>query len=216
MIKIHIGQKIKLYREKRGKTLQGVAEHLGVTEATVQRYESGNIKNLKLDTISKIASYLNVSPAYLMGWEEIKPSQMLSQYDFFPTAISAGLPIEVDGITESEKISIPDALMGRWAGNSEIFIVKANGQSMNKTIPDQSLMAVKPIELSNLKNDDIVVYSDNHDYSVKRYYDDVENERIIFRPHSTERIFIDDIYHYDNLDSLKIHGKVVVYTVELD
>lgn len=43
---------------------------IGKTEATVQRYESGNIKNLKNDTIESIATALNVNPAYLMGWVE--------------------------------------------------------------------------------------------------------------------------------------------------
>jgi len=64
-----IGEKIKQCRTARGLTLLDVAEYLGVKEATVQRYESGSIKNLKQETISALADLFQVSPAYLMGWE---------------------------------------------------------------------------------------------------------------------------------------------------
>ncbi|MGZ2417161.1 transcriptional regulator with XRE-family HTH domain [Staphylococcus caledonicus] len=61
-------KRMKQSREKRGITLAELGRKIGKTEATVQRYESGNIKNLKNDTIESIANALNVNPAYLMGW----------------------------------------------------------------------------------------------------------------------------------------------------
>lgn len=65
-----IGDRIKEQRIKSGLTLFQVAEKLGVKEATVQRYESGSIKNLKQDTIGNLAEILHTTPAYLMGWEQ--------------------------------------------------------------------------------------------------------------------------------------------------
>ncbi|MDM7465576.1 helix-turn-helix domain-containing protein [Staphylococcus warneri] len=61
-------KRMKQSREKQGMTLAELGRKIGKTEATVQRYESGNIKNLKNDTIESIANALNVNPAYLMGW----------------------------------------------------------------------------------------------------------------------------------------------------
>ncbi len=61
-------KRMKQSREKQGMTLAELGRKIGKTEATVQRYESGNIKNLKNDTIESIASALNVNPAFLMGW----------------------------------------------------------------------------------------------------------------------------------------------------
>lgn len=63
-------KRMKQSREKQGMTLAELGRKIGKTEATVQRYESGNIKNLKNDTIESIATALNVNPAYLMGWVE--------------------------------------------------------------------------------------------------------------------------------------------------
>lgn len=63
-------KRLKKSRENKHMTLAELGEKIGRSEATVQRYESGNIKNLKNDTIQQIADALDVSPAYLMGWEE--------------------------------------------------------------------------------------------------------------------------------------------------
>lgn len=51
-------------------TLDDVAQKVGVSRQTIQRYESGVIQNIPSDNIEKIAKALNVSPGMLMGWEE--------------------------------------------------------------------------------------------------------------------------------------------------
>ncbi len=63
-----IQERIKLRRLEKGFTLLELAERLGVKEATMQRYESGEIKNIKHDTIVRLAEVLNCTPQYLMGW----------------------------------------------------------------------------------------------------------------------------------------------------
>lgn len=65
-----VNERIKSRRISLGLTLLDIAEYLGVREATVQRYESGEIKNIKHETIQNMASILKCSPAYLMGWED--------------------------------------------------------------------------------------------------------------------------------------------------
>lgn len=72
---MEMNEKIKARREELNLTLQEVGEYLGVSKATVQRYESGEIKNLKQETIVKLCEILKVSPAYLMGWEEQSKQQ---------------------------------------------------------------------------------------------------------------------------------------------
>lgn len=68
-----MNEKIKSRREELGLTLQDIGDFIGVSKATVQRYESGEIKNLKLESTEKLAIILNVSPVYLMGWEKSLP-----------------------------------------------------------------------------------------------------------------------------------------------
>lgn len=65
---------IKERRLQLGLTMKDVADSVGVSEATVSRWESGDIENMRRDKISKLAEALKISPAVLMGWEE-EPEQ---------------------------------------------------------------------------------------------------------------------------------------------
>jgi transcriptional regulator with XRE-family HTH domain len=71
---MNIGERIKARRNEIGLTLKEVAEKLGVKDATVQRYESGSIKNMKYETIASLAEILNVPPSWLLGWDDDKPT----------------------------------------------------------------------------------------------------------------------------------------------
>lgn len=66
--------KIKELRQKRGMTLEEVANIVGVGKSTVRKWETGMIANMKRDKIALLAQALGTTPAYLMGWNEEKPS----------------------------------------------------------------------------------------------------------------------------------------------
>lgn len=68
---------LKQRRKELGLTLLQIADAVGVTEATVQRWESGNIKTVRYEKIAKLSEVLKVSPAALMGWEEPLPSNIM-------------------------------------------------------------------------------------------------------------------------------------------
>ena len=190
-----------------------VAEKLGKTEATVQRYESGNIKNPKSDTIQELAGVYKVNPAYLMGWEENQPSVIReSTYPYIKIPISAGCAETVEAVTEESNLTIPDSIMGKYAGSRDIKMMRVNGESMNRVIPDKSLIAVKKMPIEQIKDGDIVVYNDDYAYAVKRIYR--TGDRVIFRPDSNDSSFAE--YQTSADEQLDIIGKVVVYIVELD
>ena len=54
---------LKQRRIELGLTMLDVAKLVGVSEATISRYESGNIKNMRKDRIKKYAEALQVSPS---------------------------------------------------------------------------------------------------------------------------------------------------------
>lgn len=62
--------KIKELRKKSGLTMRQLADAVNVSEATISRWESGNIPNMRRDKIYDLAKALNTTPAYLMGWDE--------------------------------------------------------------------------------------------------------------------------------------------------
>ena len=67
-MKLH--ERIKKRRNECNQTLHDVANALGVTEATAQRYESGEIKNLKHNFVLEMSKLFKCTPAYLRGWDE--------------------------------------------------------------------------------------------------------------------------------------------------
>ena len=65
-------------RKKLNLTLKDVADYVGVSEATVSRWESGNIANMRRDRISALAEILKVSPIDVMGITESNESPQLT------------------------------------------------------------------------------------------------------------------------------------------
>ena len=63
-----MANRIKELRKQRNLTLAEVAKRVGVSESTMQRYESGKISKIKYETMESLANLFDVSPEYLMGW----------------------------------------------------------------------------------------------------------------------------------------------------
>lgn len=64
------GERIKKLRKDKKLTLDDLAEKLNTTRQTIFKYESDIITNIPSDKIEMMAKIFNVSPAYIMGWEE--------------------------------------------------------------------------------------------------------------------------------------------------
>ncbi len=61
---------IFLRRKELGLTLEEVGNAVGVGKSTVRKWETGGIGSMRRDKIALLAKVLQVSPAYLMGWED--------------------------------------------------------------------------------------------------------------------------------------------------
>src|SRR5699024_6942647 len=166
-----------------------------------------NLEKASIDSVVKMAKVLNVTVEYLISDNVEEKEHPSSHYTYLPTTISAGLPLNVEAITEAGKISIPDSIMGKWAGSKGIMVLNVNGDSMDKIIPDASLIAVKPVGLTELKNGDIVVFSNGYEYSVKRYYK--HDDKLVFRPESSNLAHYDQTYSIIySITAKKIRGQL--------
>lgn len=65
--------RIKNRRQELDLSYQDLSDLTGISKSTLQRYETGFIKKVPITQIEIIAKALNVSPGYLMGWEDKKP-----------------------------------------------------------------------------------------------------------------------------------------------
>lgn len=158
---------LKQRRKELGLTLAQIADAMNVTEATVQRWESGNIKNIRYDKIGKLAEVLKVSPALLMGWnnagnpdwpDNIFPMPKMKKWKVLG-GTACGEPIFRE--LEDETVLAP-------ADIDADFVFRCVGDSMiNARIFDGDIVFVKsgPVE-----DGQIGVVRIGEEYTLKRIY----------------------------------------------
>lgn len=66
-----IGERIRELRLLAGMSQEELGKRVGVQRAAIQKYEKGTVSNIPLGTLERLAGVFNVSPIYLVGWEEI-------------------------------------------------------------------------------------------------------------------------------------------------
>ena len=62
--------RIKELRTLSGMSQEELGRRIGVQRAAINKYEMGSVTNIPITTIEKIASVFDVSPTYIMGWNE--------------------------------------------------------------------------------------------------------------------------------------------------
>ena len=67
---MNMGLRLKELRLQKGVTQEEVGKVIGVSKATIMKYEKGIVENLKRSSIEKLANYFNVKPSYLMCMED--------------------------------------------------------------------------------------------------------------------------------------------------
>ncbi|TGE33355.1 helix-turn-helix transcriptional regulator [Desulfosporosinus sp. Sb-LF] len=74
-------ERIKDRRLSLGLSYQDLADKTGMSKSTLQRYETGFIKNLGIDKLEMLAQALETTPGYLMGWDKPTPAKLLDLAD---------------------------------------------------------------------------------------------------------------------------------------
>lgn len=64
------GERMKNRRKELGLSAEAVADRLGLSPATIYRYENGYIDKVPGSRLAPIADVLCTTPAYLMGWSD--------------------------------------------------------------------------------------------------------------------------------------------------
>ena len=200
---------LKQRRKELGLTLLQIADAVGVTEATVQRWESGNIKSVRHEKIAKLAEILNVSPAALMGWEESSetiypfPSNILPMPKFVKKprlgTIACGKPILA--VEEADEFdTVPEDIHCD-------FTLKCKGESMiNSRIYDGDIVYIRAQK--EVENGEIAAVRIGDEATLKKVY--YNGQRIILR--ACNPLFPDMEYEGENLNEIAILGKAIAFT----
>ena len=104
-----IGKRIKQRRKEMKMSADELAKRLGKDRSTIYRYEKGDIENMPLDVLEPIATALNTTPQYLMGWEEKNDTitdavvRMRTDSEFL-SVVNELLPLDTDKLSAVKQL----------------------------------------------------------------------------------------------------------------
>ncbi|GEM_PF-1907406 len=197
---MQLGSRIRELRINKGLTQEDLALAVNTSKQNIHKYENGIITNIPLDKIEGIAQKLDVSPAYLMGWEEKDGASALPSH-LIPVLrrITANRPLFAEE-------QIEDYIYTSFNDDSEYFALRFHGDSMNAiNINDGDLLTVR-IQPKVKNNDVAVVIVNNDSATVKQFRQ--EGDTVTLMSHSTNPLYQPQVYNI-NKSSVQIIGKVV-------
>lgn len=206
------GSRMKERRKEIGVPVETIANALGVSVATVYRYENGDIEKVPGTVLEPLARVLQTTPAYLMGWDDTTPEQPPHpSLKPFPATrkvprlgtIACGEPILA---TENHEAydDVPEFVHCD-------FTLQCKGDSMiNARILDGDTVCIR--QQSTVENGEIAAVLIGDEATLKRVYlypDSItlaaENPR--YRP---------IIYSGEEMNQCRILGKAVYFISKLD
>lgn len=189
-----------------------VAQSVGVSEATISRWESGDIANMKRDKIVSLAKALHVSPSFIMGWDEPETEDIVSSNKYnnvFPIKthkipllgdIACGEPIFASEDKESYVLAGTDIRAD--------FCLRACGDSMiNARIYDGDIVFIR--EQPMVEKGEIAAVIINDEATLKRVYYYPEQNKIILNPENPA--YEPFVYVGEELNSIRILGKAIAF-----
>lgn len=219
-----LSENLKYLRKKAGFSQDFIANMFGYKSfTTIQKWESG-VSEPNISTVHKLCDLYNVAIDEIIYKNLANTSKNVihvnnyTEYKMFPVSISAGCLEDIGGVDTYDTVPVADEIMGKYAGRKSVVLLKVNGESMNNVIPNGSYIVVdtSKAKVSDISDRDIVVFSENGSYSVKRYINDRTNERFLFKPDSSDDTFTAIEIKYEESTDLRLIGKVVKYIVNLD
>lgn len=175
-----IGSTIKSLRVSRGMNQTDVAKKIGVSKQTLFKYENGIVQNIPTKYIERLANLFDVSPGYLMGWQDepdyskIPGIKIIKKFVNVPILgeIACGQPMfceeNFEGVFQiDEDLDKPD------------FCLIARGDSMiDAGIHDGDIAFMRKTPI--VENGKIAAVFYDEDVTLKRYYS--KGNQVILQP----------------------------------
>ncbi len=197
------GDRLKEIRIKQGISQQKLADFLGVDRTTIGKYELKNVTP-NTDVLKKMASFLNTTEIYLMGFEESSQKKSPIQGVKIPVLgrVVAGVPIEATTeILDYEEIH-PDLAM-----TGEFFALQIKGDSMSPNLLEGDIVIVK--RQNTVESGDIaIVLVNGAEATVKKVK--IHENGIMLVAYNTE-VYEPHAYTNDEIKELPVQilGKVI-------
>lgn len=223
-------ENIKYYRKAKGLTQAEVADKLNVARATVTQWETGDTSP-KVERLEKLAEIFEIAPGMLISYEMDEPGGTPADAMEYlklkhevnqPTGIgaipstrtvpvigriAAGDPREAIQDT-GERWYVPDPLLD---GHPGAFYLIVGGDSMDRIIPEGSLVLIDP-DVEVHSGEVAAVLVNGCDATLKRVY--FAGDTIVLHPESHNSEHHDQTIDKTDPDAplFRVVGKAITYT----
>ena len=200
------GERMKARRKELGLSAEKVAERLGVSAATVYRYENGDIEKLPSDILSPLAEILHTTCAYLMDWDTADTSLPPSLEPYRPKSqmpllgrVAAGLPMYAEE-------NIEGYIANDFTDGENYYALRVFGDSMNAAGIDPGDIVVVRQQNDVEEHEIGVILVNGNDATIKYFRQ--QGSMAILSPRSTNPAHQVQIYDIRET-TVRIIGRVV-------
>lgn len=198
------GERMKERRKELGLSAEYVAERLGVSPATIYRYEKGDIEKMPGNILDPISRILNTTPSYLMGWENTLlpdyaiPVPKMSMIPLLGT-IACGEPILAEENLDGE-VAMPEHVTADFA-------LRCKGDSMTGArILDGDIVYIR--QQPSVENGEIAAVLIGEEATLKRVYR--YPDKLVLSP--ANPAYEPFVYTSEEIENIRILGKAVAFT----
>lgn len=200
------GQRMKARRKELGLSAEHIADILGVSPATIYRYENGDIEKVPGDRLKPIATALQTTPQALMGWEDfqspfpdnILPIPKMQKIPLLGT-IACGSPILAVENFDGD-VDVPEKIHADFA-------LRCKGDSMiNARIFDGDIVYIR--QCDSVDDGEIAAVLIDDEATLKRVH--LYKDHISLEPENPQYRPI--VRWGEEMNEVRIIGKAVAFT----
>ena len=191
--------------QKRQMTYGDLATKTGIAKSAIQRYATGETKKIPLPRLEALADALDVSAAYLMGWDDASSSRPLPA-GLLPVVkrripilghVAAGVPIMAEREYEEYEADT--------YGLSCDCVLRVEGDSMEPRVMNGDIVYVR--QQPDVDDGQIAVVGVNDSVTLKVVYHLPNGLQLV----SLNPKYKPMIYNQENTDYLAVIGLAVAY-----
>lgn len=137
------GERIKMLRKKHNMTQEELGAKIGVQKAAIQKYEKGTVKNIKRDSLIKLAKCLDTTPEFLLGWDETPSNIIPIDEEFVMIPVVGRVAAGLSCFAETNIVDYEPVTKSTIIDGEQYAFLRVIGDSMYPVFMEGDLVLVR-------------------------------------------------------------------------